>query len=586
MYLISFLIRYIYIFCLIKVNRCAVNEINGIEYLSFNKKKVVSLNGTVSNIKKFGLNKTDNSENNYYIHIYILQGDLSLYGLKCTNISKCDLNSDNMFNEYKNGNIIFSNKVNRNINLYINSDTTIENDDKYFLIFPVVCHENIGNCEFTIGIYNLVENNIVSYDLEENEDFSIKRSGKNNFFSINQTKYKPNSNITVEFTIFYGKHYSNFKIKGNNSDVQYNLQKISTIYKFSFKAENNTKYSIETNKERYIDDDGEYSKYFKIHYYIIDEQDFINYYITSCNELYAVTINNNNNKEQYYNLNFVHINAKKNDNLNNNFFILIYSVNCEIDILQENNDYIKGSQLFENEYEKENVSLLKIKYFNSIESTSENKICLVYIAKIDINQGKYLYLHTNEKIGFQFTETIKEMSFRYVSLMDETKTNNLYLEVTVPPLCELLLNVYLFEGQKYLIISKIIKNKNIFYLSQLSRMCNIGDECLIHSEISNFKCMYSSYINSEKSGKSYRGSKENNKNFIYIQYLNDMDGSPHHISTNKVIKEFSTPSYYENEYYDYICQIMNDKEYELFINFDKRPKNIEVYFDENQYKIE
>ena len=154
------------------------------------------------------------------------------------------------------------------------------------------------------------------------------------------------------------------------------------------------------------------------------QQDFINYYITSCNELYAVTINNNNNKEQYYNLNFVHINAKKNDNLNNNFFILIYSVNCEIDILQENNDYIKGSQLFENEYEKENVSLLKIKYFNSNESTSENKICLVYIAKIDINQGKYLYLHTNEKIGFQFTETIKEMSFRYVSLMDETKTNN------------------------------------------------------------------------------------------------------------------------------------------------------------------
>ena len=160
------------------------------------------------------------------------------------------------------------------------------------------------------------------------------------------------------------------------------------------------------------------------------------------------------------------------------------------------------------------------------------------------------------------------------------------MEVTVPPLCELLLNVYVFEGQKYLIISKIIKNKNIFYLSQLSRMCNIGDECLIHSEISNFKCIYSSYIISEKSGKSYRGSKENNKNFIYIQYLNDMDGSPHHISTNKVIKEFSTPSYYENEYYDYICQIMNDKEYELFINFDKRPKNIEVYFDENQYKIE
>ena len=578
MQLISFLIRYIYIFCLIKINRCVDNEINGIEYLSFDDKKVRSFEVAVSNIKKFGLNKTDNFENNYYIHIYISQGELSFYGLKCTNISQCDFNSHNMFNEYIKGNIIFSNKVNRNINLYINSDTTIERDDKYFLIFPVVCHENSENCKFNIGIYNLMENNIVSYNLKENEDFSIRQLGNKIFFSINQNEYRPNSNITIEFTIFYGNDYSSFEIKGNNSDVEYNFQKISNIYKYSFKAENYTKYNIEFINEDYEEYD-EYSKYFKIHYYIIDEQDFLNYYIISCNELYAITINNNN--QQYYNLNFNQIN----DNFNNSFFILVYSVNCEIDILQDDNDYTnggKGVQLFEHEYEKGNESLLRIKYSDSNELKSKNMNCMVYVAKIDINRGKYLYLHTNEKIGFQFTENIKEMSFRYVSLMGETKTNNLYLEVTVPPLCEILLNVYVFEGQKYLIISKIIKNKKIFYLSQLSRMCKIGDECLIHSEISNFKCMYSSYTNS---GKFYSGSMKNNTNFIYIQYLNDMASPLHYISTNKVIKEFSKPSYYE-EFYDYTRQIINNKEYEFFINFDKRPKNVEVYFDENKVKIE
>ena len=580
MYLLSFLIRYIYIFCLIKINRCADNEMNGIEYLSFDDKKVPEFEVAASNIKKFGLNKTDNFENNYYIHIYILQGELSLYGLKCTKISQCDFNSHNMFNEYKKGNIIFSNKVNRNINLYINSDTTIERDDKYFLIFPVVCHENSENCKFNIGIYNLTENNTVTYNLKENEDFSIRQLGNKNFFSINQNEYKPNSNITIEFTLFYGNNYKYFEVKGNNNNtVEYYFQKISNIYKFSFKEENCTKYNIEIINEDY-DDYEEYSKYFKIHYYIIDEQDFLNYYITSCNELYAVTINNNNS-QQYYNLNFNHIN----DNSDHSFFILIYSVNCEIDILQDGHDYSndgKGVQLFEHEYENGNESLLRIKYSDSNELTSQNMNCMVYVAKIDINLGKYLYLHTNEKIAFQFTETIKEMSFRYVSLMSETKTNNLFLEVTVPPLCEILLNVYVFEGQKYLIISKIIKNKKIFYLSQLSRMCNIGDECLIHSEISNFKCMYSSYTNSEK---FYRGSMANNTNFIYIQYLNDMDSPLYYISTNKVIKEFSKPSYNE-EFYYYTYQIMNNKEYELFINFDKRPKNVDVYFDEEKIKIE
>ena len=124
-------------------------------------------------IIKFQLNQNDKQNlKKYFIHIYEYIGDISLYGLKCINNFDCDLNNNNIFNHFKNGNLIFSNKVNNNINLYISLDKIIEEETNY-LIFPVICNQIYNKCSFNIGIYNLNDDQL-EYPLNYNQEFYFK----------------------------------------------------------------------------------------------------------------------------------------------------------------------------------------------------------------------------------------------------------------------------------------------------------------------------------------------------------------------------------------------------------------------------
>lgn len=160
------------------------------------------------------------------------------------------------------------------------------------------------------------------------------------------------------------------------------------------------------------------------------------------------------------------------------------------------------------------------------------------------------------------------MSFRYVAMYEEGETSNLYLDIFVPPFHEILLNVYIYKGQKHLLFSKKIKKRNIFEISEITKICDPEEECLIFSEISNY--FYTIENN------NYYGTKENNSNFIYIQYLNSYSRDNYMI-INKLSKEFSNQNNDNNGKTIYKYEIKEDFIYEFYINFDKRPKSFEVF---------
>ena len=98
---------FIKIFQLIKAD-------NNIKYISFNTSETYELKNEIIN---FHIKEEDEKKyNKYFIHIYKKIGDISLYGLKCprkVNVKStdCEININNIFNLYKEGNLIMSEKT-------------------------------------------------------------------------------------------------------------------------------------------------------------------------------------------------------------------------------------------------------------------------------------------------------------------------------------------------------------------------------------------------------------------------------------------------------------------------------------------
>ena len=140
-----FMIQNLFFYCLSKIIE---NNVSYIKYINISEEKEYNYNNENEyNFMVFVFNDYQKLPENYFVHIYQIKGEVSLYGLKClnifnsTNITEINskLNINNLFNEYKKGNILFPRKVNNNINIYIDSNIDLENDERYLLIFPVFC---------------------------------------------------------------------------------------------------------------------------------------------------------------------------------------------------------------------------------------------------------------------------------------------------------------------------------------------------------------------------------------------------------------------------------------------------------------
>lgn len=526
-------------------------------------------------IFKFQLNENDKQNlTKYFIHVYENIGDISLYGLKCKNNSDCDLNNNNIFNHFKNGNLIFSNKVNKNINLYISLDKIIE-EERNFLIFPVICNQIYKKCSFNIGIYNL-NDNFFEYTLNYNQDFYFKIWDISTEYII-KNDYKNTKKLIIDITFFSGKCIVNIKspyILPNMIQTKI----ISNNYKYSIASYSLEKFVIIINNQL-----SSFESFYKIKYYFSDFLD------SGSNSLGIVTNNELctymlEDDKTYY-LNFTiddyHMKYRNDEFQHTKYFILIYAVNCQIQI-EELDTKVEGFiQLFEKEYDinykSEINKIFKISQKEDKYSDSPRR-CLIYASSFMENFGKYIYLHSNEKIGFKFTENIKDISFRYITIFTENKIvkNNPYLEVIVPPSCEILLKIYIYKEYNHLFKSKKIVKRDNINLYEASKICNFEEECIIIAQISNFK----NYSSNESLKINYEESIKDNKDFIYIQYLNNFSPD-NYIQVNKVQKELSIESININSKTYYIYQINHETKYELFIHFENQPKEFEVYVNDH-----
>jgi len=545
--------------------------------LPLNTEKNYSFNGpNTANIIKFQLNENDKQNlKKYFVHIYEYIGDISLYGFKCINISECDLNNNNIFNHFKNGNLIFSNKVNKNINLYITLDKITE-EEKNSLIFPVICNQIYNNCSFKIGIYSL-NNNQLKYTLNYNQDFYFKIWDIDTEYIINIDNNNAKK-LVVDVTFFSGK--CNIKIE--NPYILGNLIQekiISNKYTYSIASSYKETYIVVISNLL-----SSFESFYKIKYYFSDilESNSKSLGTVTNNELCTYMLEDN----QIYYLNFAfddnHINYINDEHQPTKYFMMIYAVNCEIIIEDINGKNTGFFQLFEMEYDFKYITEINqtftIKQKEDTYSDSPRR-CLIYASSFMAKYGKYIYLHSNEKIGFKFTENIKDISFRYITIFTENNIikNNPYLEVIVPPSCQILLNIYIYKEYNHLLKSKKITKRDNINLFEASKICNFEEECIIIAQISNFK-NYSSSNESLKS--SYEESIKNNKDFIYIQYLNNFSPD-NYIQINKVQKELSIESINELSKTNYIYQVNHETKYELFIHFENQPKELKVYVNDN-----
>ena len=231
-----------------------------------------------------------------------------------------------------------------------------------------------------------------------------------------------------------------------------------------------------------------------------------------------------------------------NDNIlkENRFFILLYAENCKIQLTpqeQDNNGNIPTEyfKLFEKEYEINTLDSINFKVIAYSDETNKFfEKCIINTASFKTSTGKYIYLHTFEKFGFKFTKNIQDLTFLYITMYNEENVNHLYLEVIVPPFCEVTLSVNIYNERKYLLLNKRIQKSNIFYLSKVSEICEMNEKCLIFSTIKNIT-NYSS--NKEDEDLTYALEKdENGKSLIYIQYL-DNNGPTKYMKIEN--KEFS-----------------------------------------------
>ena len=526
-------------------------------------------------IIKFQLNQNDNQNlKKYFIHSYEYIGDISLYGLKCKINSDCDLNNNNIFNHFKNGNLIFSNKVNKNINLYISLDKIIEEETNY-LIFPVICNQIYNKCSFNIGIYNLNDNQL-EYTLNYNQEFYFKIWDIDTEYIIKNDN-KDTQKLMIDITFFSGKCIVNIKspyILPNMIQTKI----ISNNYKYSIASYSLEKFTIIINNQI-----SSFESFYKIKYYFSDfsDSDSNSLGIVTNNELCTYMFEDDKIHSLNFTIDYNHMKYINAEFQHTKYFILIYAVNCEIQIEELNTNTTGFIQLFEKEYDINNESEInKIFKISQKEDTYSDtpRRCLIYASSFMTNYGKYIYLHSNEKIGFKFTENIKDISFRYITIFTEDKIikNNPYLEVIVPPSSEILLKIYIYKEYNHLLKSKkIIKRDNI-NLYEASKICNFEEECIIIAQISNFK----NYSSNESLKSNYEESVKDNKDFIYIQYLNNFSPD-NHIQVNKVQKELSIESIIENSKTNYIYQVNHATKYELFIHFENQPKELEVYVNDH-----
>ena len=526
-------------------------------------------------IIKFQLNQNDKQNlKKYFIHIYEYIGDISLYGLKCINNFDCDLNNNNIFNHFKNGNLIFSNKVNNNINLYISLDKIIEEETNY-LIFPVICNQIYNKCSFNIGIYNLNDDQL-EYPLNYNQEFYFKIWNINTKYII-KNDYLNTQKLMIEITFFSGK--CNVDIKSQYID-QIMIQKkiISNIYKFSVASYSSEKFDVVISNQILS-----FESFYKIKYYFSDFLDSgpNSLGIVTNNELCAYMLEDNKIHYLNFTIDDNHMKYINAEFQNTKYFILIYAVNCEIQIEELNTQKTGFIQLFEKEYDINNKSeinkIFKIAQKEDAYSDYPRR-CLIYASSFMANYGKYIYVHSNEKIGFKFTENIKDISFRYITIFTEDKNikNNPYLEVIAPPSCEILLKIYIYKEYNHLLKSKKIRKRDYINLYEASKICNFDKECIIIAQIFNFK----NYSSNESLKSNYEESVKDNKGFVYIQYLNNFSAD-NHIQINKLQKELSIESITENSETNYIYQVNHETKYELFIHFENQPKELKVYVNDH-----
>ena len=548
---------------------------NNIEYLSFNTSKTYDLK---NDIIIFHIKEEDEKKyNKYLVHIYQKIGDISLYGLKCprkVNVKStdCEINIDNLFKHYEEGNLIISERTKKSINLYINLDTLFDGmNDDYYLLFPVICNDYI-NCTFKIGIYNInkEKDNEAVYNMNRNEEFSIRNIEGYIKYTINE-KIKKIKKLIIDITFFYGKkNYfmnKNLEEKEVYHKIQYSMllkqEKVDLFIDFSPTSVELFYYSI---------------RYYLVDYDNVDKNDNI-IYIPN-NELYPIIIEND--YSNYYLKFETDYNLIDKIFKDSKFFILVYAENCKIQLSpqeqdnNDNNDNIPSEyfKLFEKEYD--NNSLDSINFKVKVYSDETNKFfekCIINTASFKTNTGNNIYLHTFEKFGFKFTKNIQEITFLYITMYNEENLNHLYLEVIVPPFCEVSLSVNIYNERKYLLFSKRIQKSNIFYLSKVSEICEMNEKCLIVSTIKNFT-NYSS--NKEDEDLTYALEKEESgKSLIYIQYLNN-NGPTKYMKINKLTKEFSIELDKDLNGLEYMYQVKPNIKYELKINFERGSKKVEV----------
>ena len=518
------------------------SNINNILNLNFNHPIICETNKTDNNNTIiFKINEQEEFYNDYFVHIYIINGELSLYGMKNQDLDD-DLNDFNMFKQFKRGNIIFSNKINRNINLYIFSDKILDTNKS--VIFYAICQENDANCTFKIEVNKIDDNKKINYNLSYNEEFYIsKRTDEIKFnFDYKDNNKNNNNALVIDITSFFMK----LKPKDIFTHIKLQSKNVSNNLKLVLDDLNNFNNSIELVNE----EESDTPNFFKIKYYFRDKNELNNNYEITNNELFAFVITNKNIKD--YSINITKFISKT-----DKIYLLIYSVNTEIKVSENNIESEGKFILFEKDYPSDDITQFKFKIsMPEYEDAPYNYNTMLYAASFT-KDDNYIILHTNEKLGFKFQKNIEKMNFIYALIYEEASSCNLYLEVSVPPLCEITLNVYVYKQGKYLILSKKINTKNVFYLSEASRICEPEEECLIYSEISQ------------------NLTPNDDNNLIYIQYLNNF-GPEQYLVINKVSKEFSIQNK-DIIYTNYTYQIKPNQEYELHIHFEKRPKKVEVY---------
>ena len=114
MHFYIFIVQNLIFICLFKI----IKSENDIIYIKINEEKEYYYNNENKyNFMVFIFDNYTNLPNNYFVHLYQIKGEISLYGLKCldidnsANITNIDLNLDinNIFIEFKKGNLLFPN---------------------------------------------------------------------------------------------------------------------------------------------------------------------------------------------------------------------------------------------------------------------------------------------------------------------------------------------------------------------------------------------------------------------------------------------------------------------------------------------